>query len=322
MKKIITITILTFILLNTIIFADIVKTTNDNDSIMVVDFNSDKVLYQKNQFTKYEIGDITKLMTYLIVMEEISLYIEKTLYSEVTIAQNVLSSTKKEAVLKDGDIFSVEKLLKIMLLTNQNDATNALAIFVSKNKESFLKKMNRKAKKLGLNSTNFLTVTGEKTQISQNTSTSFDVFRLSKHILKNYPLTLKYFKTDKLKFSNVIMTPNIVEYKTKSPNINGLIFSKKDSSTQNAVVTFNVKRKNTTQPFTIVVVVLNSKSNDHLKKTIDEIYTNINNDITITDINNIKNLDLKTLTTNTFLYNLYKNNIIFDTRKEVLNVSY
>ncbi len=146
----------------------------------VFDINGEKFLYQKNIKEKLPIASLTKTMTALVVLENL------TLDSIVNISKKAVITEGKNGHLSVGEKLSVRNLLYIMLIESSNDAATALAdSFDLASQNNFVALMNKKAKEIGMESTYFADSTG----ISKwNHSTISDLIKLTKYSFSNKPL--------------------------------------------------------------------------------------------------------------------------------------
>lgn len=135
-------------------------------SALIMDVDTKKVLYESNGNERRQIASLTKMMTATLVMEKISnldeevLIDEEAVYSEGTRIGCPRSGYCISQRLKVGERISVLSLLKAMLMNSANDAAIALSKHISGSEEEFVKLMNKKAKDLGLNYSNFCTASG------------------------------------------------------------------------------------------------------------------------------------------------------------------
>lgn len=186
-KRISFILLLAIILLNTSVFADIGIEDNLR-SYILADAKSGKILEAYNIEEVIEIASISKIMTYIVVMDSIR-------NEDISLDDIVLVDKDTERVngstfkLKEGESFTVEKLLEASLVISGNDATYALAKHVAGTESNFANIMNKKAKDIGLENAIFYNATGLPIypQDIQNKMTTEELFRLSKYIIENYP---------------------------------------------------------------------------------------------------------------------------------------
>jgi D-alanyl-D-alanine carboxypeptidase len=158
----------------------------------------EKVLFSKNENEILPIASLTKLMTAVIVIENQENY---PLEKEITISKQAAHQVDvpEYGNLKIGERKKIDELLYLMLFFSSNDAAYALAEQIGI--ENFVKKMNEKAKEIGLENTHFSNPTGldpENLKWSLenkdyfNYSTAKDLVLLGKYILENYPLIFEF----------------------------------------------------------------------------------------------------------------------------------
>lgn len=143
---------------------------------LVVDLDSNTILFKKNDTEPLPIASLTKIMTALIIMEE------HTLDEIVTIAGEATQVGGSTMYLSTNEQISIENLLKGLLMQSGNDAAIALAIHNSGSVEAFVQKMNQKAIAMNLQDTNFQNPMGFDNP--NNYSTVRDLLILSKELYK------------------------------------------------------------------------------------------------------------------------------------------
>ncbi|PIR55037.1 D-alanyl-D-alanine carboxypeptidase [Candidatus Peregrinibacteria bacterium CG10_big_fil_rev_8_21_14_0_10_36_19] len=164
------------------------------ESSIAIDMETGTILYEKNAHRKREIASITKLMTSLIIMEEN----EPTEIATVT--HNAATTEGSTMYLKPGEQITVENLLFGAIINSANDAAVTLAEHNAGSTQEFVKKMNEKAKSLGLINSHFSNPIGLDS--SQNYSTSFDLAKLAQHIY-NYDFIKKAAEVKEMKVTSV-----------------------------------------------------------------------------------------------------------------------
>ncbi len=118
-----------------------------------------EILYEKNADERLSPASITKIMGLLLVMEEIKKGNLK-LTDVITVRGHAAGMGGSQIWLEPGERMSVDDLLKAAVIASANDAMAALGEAVAGSEETFVQKMNQKAKELGLNNTNFVNCTG------------------------------------------------------------------------------------------------------------------------------------------------------------------
>jgi len=186
LKKII-IFLLLFILLMPVVKAE--DTLNlDSQSAILIDASSGKILYKKNIHEKLPMASMTKIMSMLLIMENIN---NETLKydDKVIISKNASGMGGSQVFLQEGEEYKVEDLLKCIAVSSANDAVVAMAEKISGSTEEFIKLMNNKAKELSLENTNFANPHGLDDE--NHYSSAYDMALLAKELLK-YPDILNY----------------------------------------------------------------------------------------------------------------------------------
>ena len=145
------------------------------------DLDNEQLMYSKNINATIAPASLTKLMTSLILIENYNLsdYIEISLPSDYIYEGKV-------AYLKSGQKMTIESLLEFILIYSANDACFAVVQLFNENTDDFLALMNKRAKQLGMNNTNFKNPDGLD-QDGHYTTLS-DLLILSKEVIDNYEL--------------------------------------------------------------------------------------------------------------------------------------
>ena len=152
-------------------------------AVVIYDADFDQVVYAKNPHQQRSIASLTKIMTILYVCELVQEG-RISLNDVVTASANAASRGGTEIKLKAGDRFTVEELLFAAALASANDASVALAEFVS-GSESVCPGNDSRARELGLTNTNFVDSTGLLSIYSGNYSTAYDMAVLSRIAMEN-----------------------------------------------------------------------------------------------------------------------------------------
>jgi D-alanyl-D-alanine carboxypeptidase len=165
----------------------------DAKAALIFDVNKNKLLYQKNSDWVLPIASLTKLMTALIVLENIDL--EKI----AVVSKEAVAAYGEQGNLVVNEEISVKNLLYALLMESSNDAAVALAQAVeNKTSKNFVELMNQKAKELGLKNANFIDSTGYD---PNNVATAREINQLVKYSL-NYPIIWQIMKTPGIDLSS------------------------------------------------------------------------------------------------------------------------
>jgi len=128
-------------------------------SCILADGNSGKIIYQKNQLEKKPIASMTKIMTLLVIYDNINNN-KINLEDNVTVSKNASHMGGSQAFLDEGSIHKVKDLIKTIIVASANDSCVALAEHISGSVENFVMEMNKKAKAINLEASNFVNCTG------------------------------------------------------------------------------------------------------------------------------------------------------------------
>ena len=151
-------------------------------NVLLYNLDEDKVLYEKEADEKIAIASLTKLMTAVVAIEHISSLDEKVKLT-VKDFEGLVEANAAVAGFKVGQKPTYRDLLYGLLLPSGADAALALARNVAGSRENFVKKMNEKAKELGLENTHFVNEIG--LDANEHYSTLKEVAVLFKYALKN-----------------------------------------------------------------------------------------------------------------------------------------
>mgnify|MGYP001107161386 CR=1 FL=1 len=171
------------------------------ENVILVNLDKDEVIYEKNPDNPIILASLTKIMTAYTVIKNVDNLDRKITITEKDIS-NLYGFTC--AGLEVGDKVSYRDLLYAMMLISGADASQALAIHVSGDIESFNELMNKEAKKLGLRHSNFADSYGGD---DNNISTAREVSHLLKEALENETFK-KIFSTNYYTLSNGLQVVN------------------------------------------------------------------------------------------------------------------
>ena len=151
-------------------------------SAIMIEASTGEILFQKNKDEKLAPASMTKMMSMLLIMEEIENGNLK--WNEmITTSEKASSMGGSQIFLKVGEKMTVEDLLKGVAIASGNDAVVALAERVSGSEEQFVKRMNIRAKDLGLKNTNFINATG--LTADNHYSSAYDMSIIAKELIKH-----------------------------------------------------------------------------------------------------------------------------------------
>jgi len=166
-------------------------------TVILQDYLSGEILYEKNADLSIFPASMTKIMTTIIAFDllkkgDISLD-DKFFVSEN--AWRLSEAGYSSMFIMVGDQISVENLLMGIIVSSGNDACIALAEGIAGTEEEFAVMMTAKAKEIGMVNTNFSNSSGINSP--NNLSTVRDILIMSNYLIKNYPKYYEWFKEKK-----------------------------------------------------------------------------------------------------------------------------
>jgi len=153
-------------------------------SYLLVDFHSGVELAAKNQDKQIEPASITKLMTAYVIYNGLK-------KNSISLDDNVLISEKawkmegSRMFVEAGKKVPLKRMLSGLVVQSGNDAAVALAEHVAGNEAAFVLRMNEWAKKLGMDSTNFMNSTGWPAE--NHYTTARDIVKLTRAVIQEFP---------------------------------------------------------------------------------------------------------------------------------------
>lgn len=179
-------------------------------SAVVVDGDTGRILWGKNENKPMAMASTTKIMTALVALEN------SDITKETTVSKNATLASPVKMHLAVGEKLTIEQLLYAMMLQSYNDSAVAVAEAVGDSVEKFCTMMNEKAKEIGCSDTVFETPNG--LDKGNHHSTAEDMSKIGVYALKNQNLmkimnTRDYtFKSSKTTYSFVNKDRLLSEY--------------------------------------------------------------------------------------------------------------
>lgn len=179
-------------------------------SAVIVDSDTGRILWGKNENKPMAMASTTKIMTALVALEN------SDIKKETTVSKNATLASPVKMHLSVGEKMTIEQLLYAMMLQSYNDSAVAVAEAVGGSVEKFCTMMNEKAKEIGCSDTVFETPNG--LDKGNHHSTAEDMSKIGVYALKNQNLmkimnTRDYtFKSSKTTYSFVNKDRLLSEY--------------------------------------------------------------------------------------------------------------
>lgn len=181
MKKIL-ILIFLLILIPVVKAEEIEDLAPNAKSAIMIEASTGEILFQKNAYEKLPPASMTKMMSILLILEEIEKGNLKW-DDEIVASETAASMGGSQIFLEAGEKMTVTELLKGISIASGNDATVAMAEKIAGTEEAFVKRMNERAKTLGLKNTHFVNSTG--LDIDNHYSSAYDMSLIAKELVKH-----------------------------------------------------------------------------------------------------------------------------------------
>jgi D-alanyl-D-alanine carboxypeptidase (penicillin-binding protein 5/6) len=112
----------------------------------------------------------------------------------VTASENAAAKGGSQIYLKVGETMSVSDMVKSIAVSSANDCACAMAEHIAGSEAAFVDMMNRRAKELGMNDTNFVNCTGldDDPNAKDHLTSAHDIAIMSRELMKNHPDIQKY----------------------------------------------------------------------------------------------------------------------------------
>ncbi len=156
---------------------------------VLMEGSTGKIIYEKNSTQELRPASITKIMTLLLIFEALeSGQIKIT--DMVPVSEHAASMGGSQVYLEPNETQDVDTMIKCISIASANDASVAMGEFIAGSEESFVARMNEKAKQLGMNHTNFVNCYG--LDEDNHYSCAMDVAIMSRELITRFPQISNY----------------------------------------------------------------------------------------------------------------------------------
>lgn len=157
----------------------------DATAVLLLDGESEAILYEKDAHARRYPASITKIMTALLVLEAIERG-ELRFEQEITATASAVSGLPADAStagIMAGEVLTVEQLLYCFMVSSANEVGNILAEEISGSVTAFVDEMNRRAEELGCEDTHFANTSGLPDD--NHYTTAWDIWLFTREALKH-----------------------------------------------------------------------------------------------------------------------------------------
>lgn len=159
-------------------------------SAILMETKTGTILYEKDADLRLSPASITKIMTVLLTMEQIRKG-NISLEDKVIVSEHASSMGGSQVYLAEGEIQTLDTMLKCIMVASGNDASVAVAEHIAGSEEAFVDLMNKKAVELGMSNSHFMDCCGLSDSDEHFTSAR-DVAIMSRELIVKYPEIYHY----------------------------------------------------------------------------------------------------------------------------------
>ena len=159
-------------------------------SAILMEASTGTVICEKNADEPRNPASVTKIMTLILIFDALQSG-KIHLTDEVVTSAHAKSMGGSQVFLEEGEIQTVETLIKCIVIASGNDASVAMAEFIGGDEGTFVKMMNERAKGLGMEHTKFIDCCG-LTDSLEHVTTARDIALMSRELITKYPQIINY----------------------------------------------------------------------------------------------------------------------------------
>lgn len=166
--------------------ADTTKLETEAKACFLTEASTGEVLYEDNADEQLPIASVTKIMTMLLIMEQID---AGTLGFDtmISVSENAMSYGGSTMFLEAGEQLPVHDMLKGIAVASANDGCVAMAEHIAGSESAFVDMMNKRASELGMKNTHFMNTNG--LDEDNHYSSARDVAIMSRELMKHEKIT-------------------------------------------------------------------------------------------------------------------------------------
>ncbi|MCI9568307.1 MAG: D-alanyl-D-alanine carboxypeptidase [Lachnospiraceae bacterium] len=159
-------------------------------SALLMEASTGTVIYEKNADEPRNPASVTKIMTLILIFDALQSG-KISLSDEVVTSAHAKSMGGSQVFLEEGEVQTVETLIKCIVIASGNDASVAMAEYIGGDEGSFVQMMNERAAGLGMTHTKFIDCCG-LTDSPEHVTTARDIALMSRELITKYPQITNY----------------------------------------------------------------------------------------------------------------------------------
>lgn len=224
----------------------------ESGSAILIEQSTGQVLYSYNEHEKLRPASVTKVMSILLIMEQIDS--GALSYSDqISCSETARSMGGSQIWLDPRETLTVDEMLKAICVVSANDCVVAMAEHIAGSEEAFVQMMNDKAKELGMNDTTFKNCHG--IDEDGHITSSYDIALMSRELLTKHPDITKY---------TTIWMDSLRDGKSQLVNTNKLIRTYKGitglKTGSTSLALYNLSASATRDDLSLIAVIMKAPS--------------------------------------------------------------
>lgn len=154
-------------------------------SAVLMEASTGQIIYEKGADDRRSPASVTKVMTLILIFDALE-------SGKIHMADQVVTSAYAKSMggsqvfLEEGEVQTVETLIKCIVIASGNDASVAMAEYIGGTEEEFVRQMNERAAGLGMTNTHFTDCCG-LTENPEHLTTARDIAIMSRELINHYP---------------------------------------------------------------------------------------------------------------------------------------
>jgi len=171
------------------------------ENALLIDFDTNQILYSKNEEKKIYPASMSKLMTLYILFDSLKKGIV-TLDDKFVVSRNAYQKEGSTIYAELGTEISVQNLIRGIIVSSGNDACIIVAEALSGSEDNFANQMNFYAEEMGLRNSNFKNSSGLHNE--DHYTSAEDLVKLSKLLITDFPEYYPYFAERSFTWNSII----------------------------------------------------------------------------------------------------------------------
>lgn len=159
-------------------------------SALLMEASTGTVIYEKDADIQRNPASVTKIMTLILIFDALQSGKIK-LSDQVVTSAHAKSMGGSQVYLEEGEVQTVETLIKCIVIASGNDASVAMAEYIGGDESTFVRMMNERAAGLGMENTKFIDCCG-LTDDPAHVTTARDIALMSRELITKYPQITNY----------------------------------------------------------------------------------------------------------------------------------